>query len=1099
MKVLTGRRGSALLIVLGMLSFMVVSAVGFSIYMRASRTPSSYLRRNLAARYLVRAALAKAIGELDGAVNTIPNWGGVDSGSGRDSSEDRASSVPYSKPAGGSGGTGSPFYGIYDDPYPGVLVGDDTSDRARSGDYWAGRVFMPFGALARPSATETYRQEPTVPVLTLEALAYLPPAIINDVRFFARRTRTACWRQLPYDAGRYAYCAVDVSDLLDINRLKVDKPRDSGDNRVTLSSISAGDLNDLFVFDVDKALQNHITEAMNRGPVSGVPFTSLADFNAAFQGESDFVPFMKEFGSAANFKSSLNPLFVTDSWFPPAGNESNAGQPFESYGLKNIAQIGAVVAGSEYDKYLGVGAACLYDYLDANSWPVSLALPTTEAAPMIVGIAAPTMIPEVSVGSEGAGDEEYRLYEIKKMVKSGEEQKEITIKRECKRTKMAIRGFHLTVVAAYPFKRMKTTNRAQSFSYRAIMKVFLATPGDITKSRYDDPNRFLHPAVDAWKFTDNGTSLENGVIVLKGKPSSSPDFSDDITCTADWAKAVKHFTFNFEDSSDMPMFWTVQDRCEDPEHPEYSKGPKLTLDGIAQNNDALRPIQFSPRPSARGNWFDGFNPNRDFSSAEFDDIKAFSDSGKYAFCASVWIQVLDDSSGEVVDMVPAFVEDDEDWRGIEGKNTEMLLLGEKAPFMFFKTMAGGDGQGVEFADLGGAYGGSASYADWGVLYAVDPRFNFAPEDWFSQPPETACTADKWKELIGIDGGSSQIFGKEGRSRDMFMFVSDQEWLQSIGELQFLPALQKLRGNSNFWRGDYSPGYDGSLFTARTSPTAGDFTNKKYFWRTYCAYDNDNGLNNEERRYGNPYVIPFDSEPYGFRLNPFSRDYRILSAVVAGTPLDYYVASPIEDSSVKRLTVNNIQNDINKYTFGAESKIDSDKISTEETKKIVDEIRKRMDAWTRSEDFQTKKFTSEEWDMVWRGFDAENGAQLDDDLCLIWQESSGINDENNEFLDVPLKNAKLHEVDRKFLYSFWRDCFDNRQQLFLIFVRAEPTSVGGGGMSRASSQLGGRAVALVWRDPNPPTEGSRPLRKNITRRGEDIRPHRTRVLFYHQFD
>ena len=35
------RQGSALLIVLGMFSFMLVSAVAFSIYMRASRAPSS--------------------------------------------------------------------------------------------------------------------------------------------------------------------------------------------------------------------------------------------------------------------------------------------------------------------------------------------------------------------------------------------------------------------------------------------------------------------------------------------------------------------------------------------------------------------------------------------------------------------------------------------------------------------------------------------------------------------------------------------------------------------------------------------------------------------------------------------------------------------------------------------------------------------------------------------------------------------------------------------------------------------------------------------------------------------------------------------------
>ena len=39
------KRGSALLVVLGMVAFMVVSAVAFSAYMRASRLPNSYLRR----------------------------------------------------------------------------------------------------------------------------------------------------------------------------------------------------------------------------------------------------------------------------------------------------------------------------------------------------------------------------------------------------------------------------------------------------------------------------------------------------------------------------------------------------------------------------------------------------------------------------------------------------------------------------------------------------------------------------------------------------------------------------------------------------------------------------------------------------------------------------------------------------------------------------------------------------------------------------------------------------------------------------------------------------------------------------------------------
>ena len=57
----TMRKGSALLIVLGMLAFMVISAVAFSAFMRFSRMPSSYLRRTSSSRHLVKAALAEAI------------------------------------------------------------------------------------------------------------------------------------------------------------------------------------------------------------------------------------------------------------------------------------------------------------------------------------------------------------------------------------------------------------------------------------------------------------------------------------------------------------------------------------------------------------------------------------------------------------------------------------------------------------------------------------------------------------------------------------------------------------------------------------------------------------------------------------------------------------------------------------------------------------------------------------------------------------------------------------------------------------------------------------------------------------------------------
>ena len=88
--------------------------------------------------------------------------------------------------------------------------------------------------------------------------------------------------------------------------------------------------------------------------------------------------------------------------------------------------------------------------------------------------------------------------------------------------------------------------------------------------------------------------------------------------------------------------------------------------------------------------------------------------------------------------------------------------------------------------------------------------------------------------------------------------------------------------------------------------------------------------------------------------------------------------------------------------------------------------------------------------------------------------------------IDLGNARLYKADREFLYGFWRECFAVRQQLFLVFVRAEPLMMGGAAVGATPPQLGGRAVALVWRDPNP-----------VGNTGTDCPgyPHRTRVLFY----
>ena len=146
------RRGSALLIVLGMVSFMVVSAIGFSVYMRESRKPSSFLRRESTARYLLKSALANAISRIDGEVTR--------------NAPDNAERLE----------------GVYDDVYPGLTRNSPAIED--NGNYWSHHIFMPFGPVG---------SQETVSTLTLEGLAYLPPAIINEARVFSRLTRTARW------------------------------------------------------------------------------------------------------------------------------------------------------------------------------------------------------------------------------------------------------------------------------------------------------------------------------------------------------------------------------------------------------------------------------------------------------------------------------------------------------------------------------------------------------------------------------------------------------------------------------------------------------------------------------------------------------------------------------------------------------------------------------------------------------------------------------------------------------------------------------------------------------------------------------------------
>ena len=1109
------KRGSALLIVLGVVSFMFVSAVGFAVYMRTSRMPSSYVRRNIAARHLVKAALAKAIGELDGDFNTDANWGKTR------------------------------FYGIYDDPFPGILSGADDNERTtaearENGDFWLGRVFMPFGVVSESNDGYGRKSLPTVSTLTLEALAYLPPAIIDDVRRLSRYTRTAVWRQLPYGIGRYAYCAVNVSDLFDINKLRASEPRDSGLNRITLAPLCMKDDGS-----IDTGAAGELDAILEKA--DPVPFVSLADFNLVAGSGSPWAPFMSAIGGQDgdmikdNVWQHENALFITDTWFPPTNTVSgqaasyDPAHPFSSYTASSfldvINQLNPANGGSSADFYmnnLGIGIACLYDYLDSDSKPISLTLPTAEAVPMIVGVSSPAGLhPKTDPGGDGEVITlEDKLGGTVKLLGDGESKEshssDITVKRTVKKASLS----HLfepapivTFVAMNPFKRLKTESRTGNHSYyaKALLRVWLAPDG--AKCRQADAFR---PGSDIWQ-NENSVRVESGadgsfVTYVSGRVSLS-SLARDVKTTDE---ALYAGDFQFPSEPEIPLYYNVTEEIVPPsgytlvELDEVDKGKTKSqyyaYGDIWNNANQLKPWgidgvgQFKRDEAwtvAARTSGENFDKNKFYSNAAEYNV---SGKGPYRIYAAVWVQVLDGNG--VVDMVPAYAADDRAFLGA-GEEVE-LMLGSRAPLLDFRS---GTDIGLSPLTIESDLEATSGFADWNSLYAVDPRYNFAPEDWFATESLTA-TANGWKNKV------LPLFGKGGRDHDIFMFVSDQEYLQSIGELQFLPWIENLVYEGGKF-GNYSPALDGSSFLNRLESNADaelgqDVLNRmadgNRFWKTYSAYtvggNNPIGRDPYEMRTstGNTTAganLVRDIFPSAsFKINPFSQDDRVISAAFAATPFDWYVASTNcnqqqdggrwKNTVVGSMTLNKM---MTQYSFGQSA-------VAQMSKDDLDGICDAFITTFRNEAVNGTASEPADWlaaynDLGWSG--------------------NGINDGNDTFLGAQLNNSDiLHGVDRKYLYSFWRECFDNRQQLFLIFVRAEPASVGGGGAGRVPSQMGGRAVVLVWRDPEPPATASgttRPTRSEfnsgnnqnniqdfLTKRGGmECPPHKTRVLFYHQFD
>lgn len=1069
------KSGSALLIVLGFLSFMVVSAVAFAIYMRAERMPSSALRRAVATRHLVHAALAEAIARVDDAVR------------------------------------GDPFPGLCDTNTDFSAKGTYTyrDQRGQAMDVWQGRVFMPPDPLGGTTTRET-RFAPvteTVSVLTLEGLGYLPPGLVNDVRFLSRSSWAAQWQQLPFDAGRFAFCAVNVSDYFDVNRVWANRGRTSeAGGRLSLGYLfdpsfdptagngaSAGDVvnfaADAATFDRfvhttrqtgdDKGNDN--TQAVG----SDTPYVSLLDYNLALGrngGGSSLMPLFYNWidrSSQASYyqegsqqaKSAARQPFVTES---VSTNESwlvdlatAKGQPFYGRNLtpsQNVRVSDVVNYNSEFFRQVFSAGSkllspldyvTLYDYLDHDDIPLSLAAPCVERVPMVAALEqtvqfAPGPMP-AKPGPTTAG---------------GPNQPKTSITYFDVDRNWFQPGV-LTTVVAFPFKHGKTRNNNLSggpFKVQALVRLFLAPAGLNARSPIAAQ---LRPQNEAdWTKREDAFSFngQNGVFMLSVRsqevdltlPNSVQDEADAF-CTGGGGSGIVAIPVNFGDlnfPADLHMLTVKKSQdCNDQGIPVGQETKTYTLN--------IRPFI-----DANGNLPNGA---ADISEAEFNAVAGI----EVVPYVCIWVRIVNGDG--TVDLVPAYPDDDVLNGGAGGDPVLQTYGGSSAPLMRFV------GDGVPFSlqtIAGGSFSGGTPTWKPKAMYTVDPRFNWAPESWYASE-QSGVTFDKW-----LDATRSAVgMGTDAtRDEDIFLFTSNQGVLQSLGEFAFLPRLcengAELISASSF---------DGAERTA-----ANQVANFACMWRSYPV-DRNWYAQWAALRVGR-------STARECLVNPYTDNRAVMMAALANTPVDYWAAGRgmAADCALRKDGAKMINDtdpwittaaDALKYAFGSKSDDPGDKLQCQNLVSIADQIMTEMRTGTlgliESNMGNNNWNPATAWEDIW------------DNLAWdIQQNGNSV----TRFLGVDLgNNVALHSVDRKFLYSYWRDCFANNQQLFLIFVRAESNALGGPGEGTPAQQ-GGRAVALVWRNPSATRQEGRTYDAQPTYNNSGERePHQTRVLFYHQFD
>ena len=1026
---LSARRGSALLIVLGMVGVMVISAVAFSAYMRYSRLPSSYLRRTSASRHLAHAAMAEAIDIIDASIGDNPH----------------------------------PGVGLAATLYP------RETGRSAIRNYWRDHCYI--------GTNELVSSEKTVSVLTLEALAYVPPALVNEIRYFSRHSPAASWQRLGYDSGRFAFCAIDVSDHFDVNRVPADYGRNSSDGgKFSLAFAFENNAHTSYTISPsawDSFIENYVDIDALRIPgkapsTSKMPFVSLADLGLALYGKagsiaSEVFPFMSYLVSGGSGLNGIEDLpgadmirrfnVISDGLCPSSATKKNqegdlsSRQPFPrmkkgSAKTTNREVLTLVDNGTSRlieENMTLLDMISLYDYLDDNDLPVSLALPTTERVPMVCGLQTALQMdftPEVNEVNE---PEEKDVNEVGQFYFKTS---------HCKLKFTAAGGF--SGMYMFPFLRDKDVP-SSGYTAETALRICFGT----ASPRLRTVSGSAYLVQNGSDFSATGV----GGCAMRPKVQSGNLSWSDVKTPED-AVEKKDSTVNFSEVrtwfSDNDLFWVKQ---------------KFVL----KAKDEFGNKTFEEDVGAKEAWVNPeFHPIGDDGKGDGGfTVDVLKKGGSVTVKPYMTAAVRITKGGDTLDLVPASYEDDVKYNAVNSDKNIANIGGstDRQPIITFS----GNKEivfGLESFAKKETVTVAIQPTDAQSIFCPDPRWNFAPENFvrINQPLDKTWFTDSANPKCGI--------GDNGRDRDLFMFVSNQGYMQSVSELAFLPRTSYDLGGGSTTTGNAAFSFDYDDFPTEVA----NAKNWNLMWRTYRLYP-QGGLSSDGL-----YNIGLFDGGRGFRMNPYTPSRTALLSALANPPYSWWAASTNDQAVGKSSVVDADATTFNRdYAFSAMN--------------------------------SKAKFAWKDMELLADSIGAAMRSNANGDWCAGYDSLDWAGDDEH-FAGVQLSSetCDLYDVDRKFLYGFWRDCFAAKQQLFLVFVRAEPMMMGGGAAGQAPPQLGSRAMALVWRNPAAGSVtgvagGDKAWPDSLSETRDEVlkgrsggssaadanRPHRTRMLFYRQFD